>query len=84
MACSDPSLFKGRLREACKAKGTTVQKLLGSIGIGPRKVVAIEVAGLRELDVYRLLQIADKLDVSLDWLTGRSNVMDVLEPEPHQ
>jgi hypothetical protein len=24
-------------------------------------------------------QIADLLDVSVDWLTGRSNVMDVME-----
>ena len=29
------------------------------------------------------IQIADALDVSLDWLIGRSNVMDVMEmPEP--
>src|ERR1700731_4693680 len=58
--------------EACEAKGTTVEKLLGSIGIGPKKVVAIEVAGHRELDIHRLLQIADRLDVSLDWLMGRT------------
>jgi hypothetical protein len=31
------------------------------------------------LDLYRVCQIADVLDVSLDWLTGRSNVMDVME-----
>jgi hypothetical protein len=72
MACSQPSLFKARLREACEAKGMTLDKLMGSIGIGPKKVIAIEVAGLRELDIHRLLQIADRLDVSLDWLMGRS------------
>jgi hypothetical protein len=33
----------------------------------------------RMFDLYRLCQIADVLDVSLDWLTGRSNVMDVME-----
>jgi hypothetical protein len=31
-------------------------------------------AGPRAIEVYRLCQIADVLDVSLDWLTGRSNV----------
>ena len=72
MAGSQPSLFKARLREACEAKGMTLDKLMGSIGIGPKKVIAIEVAGLRELDIHRLLQIADRLDVSLDWLMGRS------------
>ena len=72
MACSEPGLFKEHFREACEAKGTTVEKLLGSIGNGPKKVVAIEVVGLRELDILRLLQIADGLDVSLDWLMGRS------------
>jgi hypothetical protein len=35
------------------------------------------------IDLWRVCQIADVLDVSLDWLTGRSNVMDVMEtPEP--
>jgi hypothetical protein len=34
--------------------------------------------GSVSIDFYRLCQIADALDVSLDWLTGRSNVMDVL------
>jgi hypothetical protein len=72
MAYSEPILFKERFREACKAKGTTVQMLLLSIGIEPNKVVAVEFAGLRVLDIHRLLQIADRLDVSLDWLMGRS------------
>jgi hypothetical protein len=35
--------------------------------------------GSAAIDLYRLCQIADVLDVSLDWLTGRSNVMDVME-----
>ena len=36
MAYSEPILFKERLREAYKAKGTTVEKLLLSIGIAPK------------------------------------------------
>jgi hypothetical protein len=31
------------------------------------------------IDLWRLCQIAEVLDVSLDWLTGRSNVMKVME-----
>jgi transcriptional regulator with XRE-family HTH domain len=77
MACSDPRLFKERLREACESKGTTITNVLRSIGVSPRKAIAIEVLGLRELDIRRLLQIADKLDVSLDWLTGRTGRRDI-------
>jgi len=37
------------------------------------------------LDIRRLGQIADKLDVSIDWLLGRTTVMKMpedFEPEP--
>jgi transcriptional regulator with XRE-family HTH domain len=77
MACSDPSVFKERLREACEAKGTTVTNVLRSTGVSPRRAIAIEAVGLRELDIHRLLQIADKLDVSVDWLTGRTGRRDI-------
>ena len=66
MAYSEPILFKERFREACEAKGTTVEKLLRSIGMGSKNVLLVESAGLRKLDIHRLLQIADRLDVSLD------------------
>ena len=36
----------------------------------------LHMAGVRALDVYRLAQIADELDVSVDWLLGRSDVME--------
>jgi hypothetical protein len=77
MARSDPSVFRGRLDESCKSRGTTVSKLLRSIGIGPKRAIAVENSGLRELDIYRLLQTADTLDVSVDWLTGRSAKRDL-------
>ncbi len=42
--------------------------------------------GIEAIDIHRLAQIADVLEVSLDWLMGRSNVMSVPEmpdfPEP--
>jgi hypothetical protein len=54
-----------------------------STGLAPRRLVAPRLTGPGALDLYRVCQIADVLDVSLDWLSGRSNVMDVLEmPEP--
>ena len=33
--------------------------------------------GVRALDIYQICQIADALEVSLDWLPGRSDVMEV-------
>jgi hypothetical protein len=37
----------------------------------------VHLLGLRALDLYRVCQIADRLDVSVDWLLGRSDVMDM-------
>jgi hypothetical protein len=49
-----------------------------SIGLGARRTLDVETVGvLRALDLYRLCQIADRLDVSLDWLLGRSEVMEI-------
>ena len=48
-----------------------------SVGLGGRRLIDFEVFGLKALDVYRLAQIADRLDVSIDWLLGRSDTMDV-------
>ena len=39
--------------------------------------VDLHFAGVRALDVYRLAKIADTLDVSVDWLLGRSDVMEL-------
>jgi hypothetical protein len=47
--------------------------------MGARRTIDIEYSGLRALDIYRLAQIADKLDVSVDWLLGRTTVMEVAE-----
>lgn len=46
----------------------------------PPRLVAPRLTGPGALDLYRVCQIADVLDVSADWLLGRSNVMDVAEP----
>jgi hypothetical protein len=64
-------------RKPAKLMGTTVQKLLISIGVGPKRAIDVEFAGLKEIDIHRLLQIADRLDVSLEWLTGRTGRRDI-------
>ncbi len=47
------------------------------MGMSPRRIIDLEYSGTRALDIGRLGQIADHLDVSIDWLLGRSDVMDV-------
>ena len=67
---SDFSVFRGHLAEACRLRKMPHDPLCAA-------AVDLHFAGLRALDVYRLAQIADKLDVSVDWLLGRSDVMEV-------
>jgi hypothetical protein len=77
------AVFRDRLAEACRARNTTETKVCSSIGLGSKRALHLALAGPRAIDVWRLCQIADQVDVSLDWLTGRSNVMSVMEmPEP--
>ena len=80
---SNFSVFRERLAEACRARNMTRDKLYAGISIGGRRAVDLDFAGVKSLDIPTLAQIADKLDVSIDWLLGRSNVMSVMEmPEP--
>jgi transcriptional regulator with XRE-family HTH domain len=80
---SDFSVFSERLAEARRARNMTAAKLSSSTGLAPRRTITPHLTGPGALDLYRVCQIADVLDVSVDWLTGRSNVMDVTEmPEP--
>jgi hypothetical protein len=84
---TDFSVFRERLAEACRARSTTETKLCQGIGLGGRRAITLSLTGPGAIDLYRVCQIADKLDVSTDWLLGRSNVMSVMEmpedfPEP--
>jgi hypothetical protein len=84
---TDFSVFRERLAEACRLRDMTHSALCKGIGLSPKKAVDLEYSPLKALDLYRVCQIADKLDVSVDWLLGRSNVMSVMEmpedfPEP--
>jgi transcriptional regulator with XRE-family HTH domain len=74
---TDFSLFRERLAEACRGKNATESKICQRIGLGARRSLHLALAGPHALDVHRLCQIADVLDVSLDWLAGRSSIMHV-------
>ena len=74
-------IFRERLAIACRLRGITYDQLCSSIGLGGRRTVDLEHAGLRALDIYRLAQIADRLDVSIDWLLGRSKAMELREKQ---
>ncbi len=39
-----------------------------------RRVLDLQFAGLRAPELYRVREIADRLDVSVDWLVGRSEM----------
>ena len=76
---TDYSVFSERLAEACLARHMTRDRVCASIGMGGRRSADFLIQGLKAIDLYRLCQIADRLDVSIDWLLGRSNVMSVME-----
>ena len=78
---SDFSLFRERLAHACRARNVTPDRLAASIGLGGRRRVDLATAGIKALDIYRLAQIADRLEVSVDWLLGRSSAMELSEEE---
>lgn len=81
---TDFSLFRVRFAEACLARGMKPDAVYRSIGLGSRRTLDLQSVGvLRALDLYRVCQIADRLDVSLDWLLGRSNVMELPKDEEY-
>ncbi len=74
---TDFSVFRARFAEACRIRGTKSDAVCRSIGMGGRRALNVEHSGLRGLDLHRVRQVADKLEVSVDWLLGRSDVMDI-------
>ena len=76
---TDFSVFRERLAEACRVRSMSHSALCRGIGLSPKKALEIEYYPLKTLDLYRVSQIADKLEVSIDWLLGRTNVMNVAE-----
>jgi hypothetical protein len=83
---TDFSVFRKRLSEACGARNMTEHQLYRRIGLTGRRAVDFELFGVKVIDIYGLARMADELDVSIDWLLGRSDAMEVIErpefPEP--
>ncbi len=76
------SLFRDRFAEACRVRDMKPDAVYRSVGIGARRTLDLQSVGvLRALDLYRVCQIADRLNVSLDWLLGRSDVMELPKDE---
>lgn len=67
---SDFRVFRENLAAACRERNMTHD---------PHCAAAVDLhfAGVRALDIYRLAKIADSLEVSVDWLLGRSEVMEL-------
>jgi len=74
---TDFSVFRERLAEARLARNMTWDRLCRDIGLGGRRAADFLVIGVKAIDLYRLCQIADVLEVSLDWLLGSSDVMEL-------
>ena len=74
---TDFSVFRNRFAEACRIRDMKPDAVYWSIGLGGRRTLDFQSIGLRALDLYRVCQIADRLDVSVDWLLGRSHVMEI-------
>jgi hypothetical protein len=81
MPLTNSNLFRDRFAEACRVRGTTCDKVCRDIGLGSRRRIDLSVSGVKALDIYRLVQIADYLHVSIDWLLGRSDVMELPKGE---
>ena len=67
---SNFSLFREHLTRAYRLRNVSYDPVCSA-------AVDLHFAGLRALDVYRLAKIADELDVSVDWLLGRSERMEL-------
>ena len=75
---TDFAVFRDRFAEACRVRGITQEAVYRSIGLGGRRALDVQSVGvLRALDLYRVCQIADRVNVSLNWLLGRSEVMEI-------
>ena len=67
---SDFAIFRENLAAACRERNMTHD---------PHCAAAVDLhfAGVRALDIYRLAKIANSLQVSVDWLLGRSDMMEL-------
>jgi hypothetical protein len=67
---TDFTVLRENLAAACRERKITHDPLSAA-------AVDLHFAGVRALDIYRLAAIADSLEVSVDWLLGRSDSMEL-------
>ena len=67
---SDFTVLRENLAAACRERNITHDPLCAA-------AVDLHFAGVRALDIYRLARIADTLEVSVDWLLGRTDSMEL-------
>jgi hypothetical protein len=67
---TDFTVLRANLAAACRKR---------NMAHDPLNTAAVDLhfAGVRALDIYRLARIADELDVSVDWLLGRTDTMEL-------
>ena len=65
--------FGQRLMKARKARGLSIRQLSEKTGIGHVTLASYEIEE-HEPRLFYLVCIADALEVSIDWLAGRSEV----------
>jgi hypothetical protein len=58
-----------------------VDTLCSSSGLSSYEAGLLAILGVRALDKVELAQIAGTLDVSIDWLLGRTDQMELSKPE---
>jgi orotate phosphoribosyltransferase-like protein len=67
---TDFSVLSGHLEQACRLRKIDHDPICAA-------AVDLHFAGVRALDIYRLAKIADELNVSVDWLLGRTDIMEL-------
>jgi hypothetical protein len=75
----DFSLFQERLEGACRIRHMSVDTLCNSSGLSSYEAGLLGILGIKALDIFELAQIAGTLDVSVDWLLGRTDQMELPE-----
>lgn len=69
-----PNELVQRLRQLRVSKGLTIQQMAETCGVPKSSLESyMRMSGAKRPGVDALISIADNMDVSLDWLVGRSN-----------
>lgn len=68
-------ITKERIKQRCKSSGVTIKELLADCGLSVNAINQInDTAGMYS---FNLARIADRLDVSVDYLLGRTDNPDI-------